>query len=745
MIQTSLGRAAFDTRLRELERDVELRTLNRAALEQRLQHLAGSTAEQVTDLLDGLAKGRYDNPSGWLQALRHLQATGRVAYGETRALGDLRSALLRRPRLMLTGMRFGVGLCLLMPLPWVHSPALSSFLLFFGAAFALTAVLNEISFSLGGFSEASAKNLAGGAAMVLSAVHYLVRGSSLALLAFSWLALLYALLTFYSTSARLVVEALFLHLIRQHFRRGEPIDLGIPVVYVTAQPDLGERFAHRLVAKTARALERYQFRPAGPPEGARLGSRPVRQLSPRQQRLLGRSKGKALAYFLIAGSARRFPPEFRSWLIRNCASFVVVYLPSNVNRSPADPRQRRFAEEVQLGLRLTPGPTFGFRFLPPIQSATPVVWPDDPASRLADVHQDIAAFTSGGTMATVIAPLVQRLSSSVLPMHWADFRLPRRFREALMSWGDRVPAPLGDVALRLRLGQSDVERFLVALEAIELAIKLSAIVLAASGWQAGRDPRTGRLNKPRLTLGDWTSSLRDMLALPLAAGSPTAETVHAFWGSRLSPTQVDLLRTVPSLGLLEAESSGGPATQEAWLPWFVALRNATRGHGVVEEGRIASLWEMLWNVFLEMFLGDPGGGEPLPSLNALRAASLACPEPDGGWRLLDGWLRHGSRRAGVEAAPPDSTVRPVALLGAGAECVTLCPLLVAHGDDVLCWDGWLGNDRQRFQALSYATGKRALLSPVPERKEDVFSMWHQGSTLELRLAGSEEPEPGAPP
>jgi hypothetical protein len=382
-----------------------------------------------------------------------------------------------------------------------------------------------------------------------------------------------------------------------------------------------------------------------------------------------------------------------------------------------------FERQANAGLLQAAGPTFDFRVVPPIKGELQA-WPSDQLGYAADVSQDISLM-AGATMGTVIAPLVQRLSSTAIPIFWADYRLPPDLRESAYSWGDSALAPIADVYLRLRLAQSDVERFMVSLEAIELLVKISAIVLVAISWRTGEVDKGQRVDGLKLTLGNWRESLEWAVEKSRMARTGIGRSIIEFWQSPSSGMQKSAVELVAKSGILQGESGSLYPRRIDWLTWFVDLRNSTRGHGVVEEGRVASFWEILYNILLEMVdgLGD-----------LTRSSVLMALDQAGNEYPLLGWLRKEHRAWTPTLPEPKSLINATVLNVPGCESLPLFPLIIAKGLDVLFWDGWIRKgDRDKFQALSYSTGVRFLIQLTSRPQMDLSAIWSEGGSANLEI------------
>jgi hypothetical protein len=469
MIRTSLSEGELNKQLAQLEEAIETRPISDESLRLRAAQLSGSTPAQVDALLRGLQAGAYDNPSGWLQALRHLQATKHIDYKKSIPASKSDRSLDRKPRLLDSLFRIGLCLPLLALFLWTTSPAFKSCLLFLASMFFFMGSLVLLAFVSPTLAEANVKRLAGAIAFLISSVFYLASGTAPAFLAFAWLMLGFGVLGFVASAQRLVADSLFFGVVTKRFKERAHLDFVLPIVYVVGEPGWGEYFSHRLAAKLAHCLARYQFRPQDMMRTINRDSTPPTALSARLRRLRG---GGTLAYFIISDTVRRFGEEFQTWMFDSCSALILVRRPLEISNEET---YREFKRVAMQGLLRTPGPTFDLR-VSPLVFGHELGTSSDFLSSAADVAQTVQG-SGAGNLGTAIAPLVQRLSSSIIPMHWADSRLPVSLRRMAEGWSKNALSPVADLYLRLRLAQSDVERFLISLEGIELLIKISAIGL----------------------------------------------------------------------------------------------------------------------------------------------------------------------------------------------------------------------------------------------------------------------------
>ncbi len=195
----------------------------------------------------------------------------------------------------------------------------------------------------------------------------------------------------------------------------------------------------------------------------------------------------------------------------------------------------------------------------------------------------------------LIADTAKLIANSTAEVVYSDSRLSQQSSAVIHSLQHSGLRPVAQAYLRVRLANSNIERFLCLMDAIELLLRLSVFLLLTTLWtQKEYDPELEK-KLCRATLGGWLEVLRQLLQKPV---SPFGETLAAAWNEPLFTTAKQLISEINETGLMTWKN---PArTWLAWLDWFVFLRNKTRGHGLVDDNVIGNLWHLLHETFLDL-------------------------------------------------------------------------------------------------------------------------------------------------
>lgn len=309
----------------------------------------------------------------------------------------------------------------------------------------------------------------------------------------------------------------------------------------------------------------------------------------------------------------------------------------------------------------------------------------------------------------VIAPLVNRLGSTALPTAASDFRLPKEARFQIQKIATGGLPPIADCYLRLRLAQSDVERFLSSLNCIESLIRCSVIVLLCNRWSyIGTDVSDKKLAGRPPTLGVWINLLQKLTTINVP--NEIDKGLCAFWKGDMFQVQVELVNEVSKTGLPLVDSRR--SNQLDWLEWFRDLRNVTRGHGVVEEKSVAPLWHFFHQTFLEI----TSALEPL-----ILSSVLVATEPNGKQVSIQGWYK-GKNRTKLKFH--DSQEYPVvtALKLPSGQLLPLYPLVIVHSNNVLVWDR-LMKEEKAIEFLNYGSWERKQLAFSEFSDSDPYKIW----------------------
>jgi hypothetical protein len=458
---------------------------------------------------------------------------------------------------------------------------------------------------------------------------------------------------------------------------------GVPFAFVLSDRGYGAWYSNRFVAKIMHALLKY--RSLGRESRAILS----RQGNVNRRTLYFRPRTRIIVYFLVSDSVRTFSPEFRTWLVRQACAFIVM-------RTTFDEGNVAFQAEAASGFKDCLGPTFQ-------------VFVRDRSKRklLSSYEGDEVVQVIRGVrqslLEDLIAPVTDRLVATALPIARSDDRLSEDLRLVIADIPTFGLPPIADCYLRVRLARSDLERFLALLDGIELLLKLSVIVLLTQRWNdklENGSPARLRESRP-LTMGSWVGLLESLVRTDQSGGI-TGE-VSTFWMSEILDVQIRLIESSKATGFSVPELK--ILNQLGWINWITDFRNITKGHGILKEELVASLWHDLHEVFLRMVSG----------LNELTLSSVLLATREK--IILRGWLRNG-RRSGLDSAQEPLPALGVTFLKMQDEPVLLSPLVVTKGHDVFIWDGARKNGV--LEVLSYSSGDRRQLKST---EIDPYILW----------------------
>lgn len=548
-------------------------------------------------------------------------------------------------------------------------------------------------------------NLSGSIAMIIAAVYHLTHSSSILWNAFAWLCLTYGLLAFVTAGLRILMESVILADLKRSQTHGLSPKYHLPTLYVVGEPGRGSWAANRLAGKVGRALwqERYLRGGSSLVQSRDLRTRFMQKLTERAA--LG---GRVAVYCIESAALGPQAHALRSFLINTTHAFVVVTTAPAWRKAPsskdgANALWSTFWEETEEGWIHCSGPTFEIQINPlgasPFQSA-----------ERADTFLALKWPSPGRAFSDAVAPVLQRIANNCVPMARSDVSLDDATREVSRRLGRHALPPIAEAYLKVRLAQSDVERFNSLLDAIEALVRVAAIALLVEHWSQGSLTSEPKFNpkwvKP-LTFGGWVQLL-DRARTDSPSPSNMGKELRKFLGSDITLYQDQLMGAAAAAELVPLSMS--ISSQIQWVKWIVWLRNMTKGHGPLDENMAGKLWSELHAAFLAM----AGGLDYL-----LFNSALVVLGADGA-QLLGGWYRGGKRafsepldsRTGNTGSPASGEQSPVYLRSPNREVFSLAPLLQCNGDDVFMWTGaWnMSNDNGAaepyLELLSNATSKR---------------------------------------
>ncbi len=526
----------------------------------------------------------------------------------------------------------------------ISSPGFKAVLLTLSVAFALRALLRLSLVMARWIPERHARLLVMAAAWMTGSVYYIVEGTSTVGVVIAWILLVLNGFVGLQRVVMVVADALPMHRLLQAAKSKTRPDLRIPLVYVHAEPGLGVFVGEKLTVKIMEAL----------------------------MELHGR---KAL-WPLMSSSLPSSDREFTEWVAQHSAALVVVSVPGG-DATPEFDAQTRALMTASLGEVILVQISAGGR-------QSPVEGLPRNVTVVTHVADKLQVTWEAASM------VADRLVASALPMALSDGALPEelvRFQGDLARRGSPF---LARPYLRFRLARSDSERFLCILDCFETIAKLSTVVLVADELQGGSSLSNRLIQDLRVpTLGQWVGVLY-ALAKQESHGS-LARCVAAFWLAEIGAPARSVVADAANSGFDLPQPN--PDNNVGWLTWLVNLRNVTRGHGSVDEARVAPLVHGLHATFLAI-VGDLG----TITINA----ELSSVEQDGTRSSSRGWCRG-------QVATSDGEFRPVMLSasGIGDGELALAPFILRRGDRLLVWNAIRVDQEknERFEFLDYEMGE----------------------------------------
>jgi hypothetical protein len=573
---------------------------------------------------------------------------------------------------------------------WVHSPFVKAFLLFWAVALLLGEVFRVICSLAPVLPQTNVRQTAGAAAIVAASSYYLLHGQSVAWMAFSWIALLYGVWAGITTLNKIAMDATVLRALWHAYKsKSIPKLAGVPFVYVIAEPGIGEFHSRRFIGKVMKALGKYRSIPRESGLSTRFhSSLPYRLISPSVQR--------AMAYFLEAERVQRYEKPFHDWLTQQACALIVA-------RTSWGPAARAVLKGMHNQLSRCYGPVFDVCF---VLGQDRVLCVATPGAQYIEVTR-----TEQNSLASLIAPLTDRLVATAIPIALSDANLSDDSRKLKFEIATSAIPPVADCYLRFRLAQSNIERFTALLDAYECLLKCSVMVTLCSRWAAGMTEVGAKAESKRLpTFGTWTDLLRQLLA-DKHRSTDLDRQVCDFWRKCNTPSQADFVTRVGTSGLPCPEFRDD--TQEGWINWIKLLRDKTKGHGVVSEISVTPFWHQLHDIFLNMVSG----------LKDLTFDSHLLVRRGNNELSVRGWTRHGERAELKRFGSARIGEPSVLIEGASGELLQLSPLLSVDNGDFLVWDGSreeTGKNGYSMEFISFASEKRLSIID-PER--DLYHLW----------------------
>jgi len=592
-----------------------------------------------------------------------------------------------------------LGLVLFLFFINVNSIGLKTLFLFFGVVITFWAIFEWLNILFASLPTGHYRRLAVSFGILSIGIYNVIYNQSLIWAALAWILTIIGILSVIVQIQRTLFEFGMLRMLLRAYKHKQTSlpDLGIPFVYIQAEPGMGVHLAQRLVGNIMKSLYKHQY------------------LSPKSEltvftgfrhsmsgRYMWKRRNRAMVIFIVSDSVRRLPVEFRKWLVSCAAAFIVFRAPYDTD----EPYSESFEEEANSGYDLCLGPTFTILVNPPmeVKSHPSYVRGDQVLEYSWDLH-DLS-------LDSVIAPLSNRLASTALPIVASDSRLDIEKRRIIQEIATSGLTPVANSYLSFRLAHSDVERYESLINCIESLIRCSTIILIINRWNnLNKDENFKNIkwlmeggNIP--TLGTWVYALGDLTESPMSI--EIDEEVCSFWKGGISQKQRLLINKVDETGLYSINHK--EETQLGWIKWFTKLRNVTKGHGSVKETSIGPFWHILHEIFLEM----------VSQLQPFTISSyLVAIEPNGKEVVLRGWLRDKSK---YNFNPKNSEHETRVFLKLPSnQLIPLFPLVIVKESTVFVFDHL---DKKEIELLNFGSEERTSLRFPESSKINLFDIWN---------------------
>lgn len=442
------------------------------------------------------------------------------------------------------------------------------------------------------------------------------------------------------------------------------------------------------------------------------------------------SKYRSTVLFLTDYDLAKYPVEFREWVASRANTCLAVpslsvHVPqmlaaaaeATVQPEELDNLVNAVAEkgkllndEVRRYALSCSGPIVALQFLPhdvEFDRATEGALGNIVDRTMTFRHKALGKFNVGRLGdplgGDIVTPFVDLLASTTIPLARSDNHLPATLRALISTLASSGFAPVADCYRRVRTAQSDVERFLSLLECYEVLVKASVITLQVAQWVEGRDPRPTFEAITRPSFGLWAGALRNLCGAEYSMSLP--QELTRSWQEKPAAAARDVIRLVTQAGYTNHEQP--TRTLLEWIDWLVWLRNATRGHGTVDQ----RLSEMLWQAVQETFLATVLQLKSLTLESEVRIGPSASQS-----RCVKGWLRAGRQDEDAPGNLADAKPSDVMLTRDG-EVFPLFPFFAAVGTDVLIWNAASGKN------IHYSTYSKGTPQKLSTDTLDTYALW----------------------
>jgi len=495
-----------------------------------------------------------------------------------------------------------------------------------------------------------------------------LEGRPIAVIALGWLLVAFGARGALTALQYVIIERGVFASLKRDFARGTSPSLPVPYVFVLAEPGFGVNLAHRFVSAVSRRLWEYHYLSANSGLSVYAGRN--------KKGYLWRHRQRGMVYFLVSESLRGQSEAFLHWLVSHSSAFIDFFITDSDSNVLDD---KIFLSRAD-GFRICLGPTFRLQ-------VSSVKTEGDTLGG-ADITMRGHWSLSSRPLGDLIPRFSTRMANNVLPLAASDLALPEDARVTSQSLAYRGLPPVANAYLRFRLAQSDVERFLCLLDCVEALLRCSVIALLSCSSDNLRMESAASFHA-RPTLGSWVRLLASLLEH--SSTDWISRVISSSWVGEITREHLRLVQRVENSSLKGLELTGRRRVD--WFEWLVALRNVTRGHGVITESGLAPFWHDLRLLFLE----NVQHLAPFVLESRLLCADRPAIE-------VRGWQRGA---ASLEGLASDKSMCPMLLATPQRQHHPVSPLIVARDGHVLVFDHILVR-KASVVYYDYLTGERLL-------------------------------------
>ncbi len=435
--------------------------------------------------------------------------------------------------------------------------------------------------------------------------------------------------------------------------------------------------------------------------GARYGHRIMREL----RTAVSTYGGENIFLFFLSKSFKQYPHEFEKMVISHTPA-IVISIDSSKNQNP------EFEEKIKDVIKLSTGKIYFIIVTSLLEKFPPtVIGKGIEKFSFTSLNQE----TDQTEVADFVSRIVDQSSRVHISLGESDANLDFKIKKVVQTIANRGLPPISNCYLRFRLSQSDVERYMSLLECIEVLIKISTIYLLTHQWRIAKpsDSELAEISKKikRPALGDWIYLLNKFISSSYDCCFKGY--ISDAWQKPVNEAQQRVINDTKIFGLVR--QGNPPSNNLEWLDWLRWLRNATRGHGTVEENQVSILWHSLHESFLCM----------VNDLDALSIDSFLTTDPKLNENSMRGWTREIDNNIGDD----ESNCKPfkqvfIVNKQVDFDCeVSLWPFVTKTSDSFLIWNSMNGGNVEFIDNSSGRLIRKGINS------NNLYEIWNHNEGL----------------